>query len=175
MYKFLIVLVTFMTGIFMFSACSSAPPVKQQAYAKLRSERTFENEFPVVWKAIESAFRNFKITDRDPSEVNELEMRKLTERSLETDWVYSESRDKYQEYKVDGFPRKKYLQTRLRYTVKANAVMGGVKVTVAQEEEIERLKSDGTSAGYDSVDNLDSSRSNEIVEKISMAILSSAP
>ena len=106
-------------------ACSSSPAVKEQQYAKLKDSRTFEYEFPVVWRAIEGSFKNYKVTDREPKEVSELELRKLTRRKIETDWVYGESRDKYLEYKINDSPRKKYLQTRLRFTVVASSVMGG--------------------------------------------------
>src|SRR5690349_2685110 len=100
---------------FFFSGCASTPEVKTQAYAKLNNQRTYEYEFPVVWKGIEESLSKFKITDRDPSEATPLEMRKLTRRTLDTDWIYGQSRDKYQEYKVNGSPRKIYLQTRFKY------------------------------------------------------------
>src|SRR4051794_26861716 len=85
-----------------FASCSSAPQMKQQAYAKLTNEHTFEYEFPQVWKAIEDSFHNYHVADRDPSEVDPLEMRKLTKRKLETDWILGQSRDKYVEYQVNG-------------------------------------------------------------------------
>ena len=144
----------------LLSGCSSTRPVKAQAYAKLNSERTFENDLPTVWKAIDATFRNFKIVSRDP---------------FETDWIYSQSRDKYVEYKVNNFPRKQYLQTRLKYLVKANSVMGGVHVEVVTTEEVEKLKENGTPAGYDASESPDSSRANEILEKIQNSILSAAP
>src|SRR4051812_48004118 len=100
-----------------FVGCSSAPAVKQQAYAKLASEHTYEYEFPEVWKAVEASFHNFKVADRDPSDVGPLELKKLTRRKLESDWILGQSRDKYVEYQVNGSPRKQYLQTRLKYTV----------------------------------------------------------
>lgn len=156
------------------SGCASSPQVKTQAYAGLKNTRTFEHEFPVVWKGIESALKNYRITERDPTEVDTLEMAKLKERNLETDWVYSQSRDKYQEYQVNGSPRKKYLQARYKYKVQAKRVMGGTEVVVKTEEEIEKLKSDGASDGFSGVD-ADSSRANEILEKINNAILAAAP
>src|SRR4051794_2781072 len=94
-------------------ACSSGPAVKEQKYAKMLDHRTFEYAFPVVWKGIENVLHNYKVTDRDPADVDPNEMRKLTQRTLETDWIYAESRDKYIEYKVNDSPRKKYLQTRV--------------------------------------------------------------
>jgi hypothetical protein len=145
--------------------------MKSQAYAKLKNERTFENDFSTVWKAIEETFRNYRIKERDPKEVDALEMRKLTKRTLETDWIYGQSRDKYQEYQVNGFPKKVYLQTRFKYELEAKKVMGGIHTTVKIEEEVERLKSDGTPNGYESVDENDTSRANEILDKIQNNIL----
>jgi hypothetical protein len=156
-------------------ACSSTPPVKAEAYAKLQNHRTFEAEFPAVWKAIEEVFRNFKVTDRDPSEVTPLEMKKLDHRTLKTEWSYGKSRDKYQEYKVNGFPRKVFLQERVRYRVDARKVMGGVEVRVDTEEEIERLKADGSSDGFSQADTADTSRADEILNKIGGQILAAPP
>lgn len=158
------------------SACASTPPVKTEAYAQLKNHRTFENDFPTVWKAIEEVFRNTKVTERDPDSVTELELRnKVKERKLKTDWSYGQSRDKYEEYKINDLPKKVFLQERTRFTVDARRVMGGVEVVVQNEEEIEKLNSDGSSAGFHSVDKADSSRADEIVNKISNGILSAPP
>lgn len=167
-----------MKSIFIFAcllsmlSCSSSPKVKQQAYAKLQSSRTFEYDFPTVWKGIEAAFTNYKITDRDPSDVDVNELKNLRERTLKTDWIYAQSRDKYQEYKVNGSPRKQYLQTRLRFEVVAASVMGGVDVKVKPDEEIEKLDKNGKGDGYSSVDHPDTSRAGEVLDKINQAILS---
>lgn len=154
--------------------CSSTREVKTQAYAVLKSHRTYEYEFPVVWKGIEKAVSGLKVTDRDPEEVDPVEMRKLDRRTLETDWVYGQSRDKYVEYKVNDSPRKKYLQTRTRYKVDARSQIGGVDVAVILSEEIERLNEDGSPAGYEGAE-ADSSRASEMLDKIQNAILSAAP
>ena len=169
------ILVTFILLGWIFSGCTSTPALKTQAYAQLKQERIYEYDFPVVWKAIEEVFRNYKITDRDPSTVSVVEMRKINERSLRTDWIYARSRDKYEEYEVNNSPRKIYLQTRLRYQIEAKKQLGGVIVTAHSNEEVERIKSDGTSGGYDSVDNPDTSRTHEILEKIKLAILAAGP
>lgn len=157
------------------SGCSSSPPVKTQAYAQLQSERTFENEFPTVWKAIEETLRNYKVTSRSPENVDPLEMKKLTQRKLETDWVYTKSNDKYHEYKVNGFPRKVYLQSRIRYFLEAKRVMGGVNLKIKSEEEVEKLKDNGTPDGYSRVENPDSARVNDLLNRIQNAILSAPP
>lgn len=156
-------------------SCSSLPSVQRQHYAQLNNAKVFEYEFPVVWKAIEEVFRKNKIISRDPENATPLEMKKLSRRSLETDWVYGQSRDKYIEYSVNGFPRKIYLQTRFKYLVKATQVIGGVSVQVETEEEIERLDKTGKPAGYTSAQDVDTSRAHEILDRIGHTILSSAP
>ena len=157
------------------SGCAGRAPVQKQEYAELPSDRFYEYEFPVVWKAVEKAFQNYKVVDRDPSEVNEVELRKLSERSLETDWLYSESRDKYVEYRVNDVPKRKALEVRIRYKLEAKKVLGGVRVSIKTEEELESLGADGSSHGYSKVDHPDSSRPNELLEKINLAILAANP
>ncbi len=157
------------------SACSSAPKVQQQAYAKLNNEHTFEYEFPDVWKAIEDSFHNYKVEERDPADVDPIEMKNLTKRKLETDWIQGQSRDKYIEYAVNGSPRKQYLQTRVKYTVLADRVIGGTHVLVKTHEEIERLNKDGTSAGWDSTGDVDPSRAAEVLDKIGKSLNARGP
>jgi hypothetical protein len=157
------------------AGCASGPEVKSQAYAKLKDSRVYEYEFPVVWKGIESAFRNYNIVDRDPAEVDPVAMKRLSRRTLETDWIQTQSRDKYVEFKINDVPQKRYLWTRIKYKIVAETTLGGTQVTVRTQEEVERLNANGTSAGYDKVSEVDSSRPSEVLEKIQMAILSAAP
>jgi hypothetical protein len=154
------------------SACASTPDVKKQAYADLREKWTFESELPTVWKGIEKAFENYRVSERDPSEVSQLEMKHLRERTLETDWVIGQSRDKYIEFKVNDLPKKQYLQTRVRFKVRASRVLGGTEVAVHTDEELERLNADGSVKGWEEADTRDTSRTNEMIEKIKLAILS---
>ncbi len=173
-----IILAVFTASLFSltFSACSSGPPVKQEAFAKLKNQRTFEYEFPAVWKAIEEVLRNYRIVDRDPKEVDANEMRRLRHRTLETDWVYTKSNDKYVEFKVNDLPRKIYLQTRLRYKIDVQSVLGGVQVTVNTDEEVERLKDDGQPNGWDkSDDDKDSARASDLLDRINMGVLAAPP
>jgi len=156
-------------------ACSSSPQIKQDKYAKLSDHRTFEYGMPYVWGGIENVFKGYAIKERDPDDVTEKELESLKERKLETDWSYTQSRDKYYEYKVNGSPRRKNLQMRIRYEIVAKAVLGGVDVSVKTTEELEKLKKDGTSDGYSKVSEVDSSRPAEILEKINLAILSAVP
>jgi hypothetical protein len=158
--------------ILSFSGCSSTPGVKSQAYAKLQNERTYEYDFPTVWKGIEEAVRKYKVTDRDPKEVGIIEMKSLTQRSLETDWIYTQSRDKFYEFQVNHSPRKIYLQSRFKYTIDAKRVLGGVHVKINTDEEIERLNMNGTPAGYASSDEPDPNRAGEFLDKIKLSILS---
>ena len=157
------------------TGCSHSPEVKQEAYAKLATQKTFESDMPTTWKAIEDTFHNFKVMDRNPNKIDNFEMKKLTKRTLETDWIYGQSRDKYVNYLVNGTPRHKNLQTRVKYVVTAATQIGGVDVSVETREEIERLKSDGSPDGFDTVDDVDPSRPSEILNKIQNSLLSAAP
>src|SRR5258708_5324090 len=107
----------------LLTACSHSPIVKTQNYAALREQRTFEYALPAVWHGIEDSLKDAKVTRRDPSDP--VEIANLTERTLETDWIYDQSRDKYQEYFVNESPRKKYLKARFRYEVVAESIVGG--------------------------------------------------
>lgn len=156
-------------------ACSSGPPIKSQAYAKLNERRTYEYEIPVVMRGIEKALSGLKVVRRDPEEVTDLEARKLTSRRYETDWIYGQSRDKYVEYTVNDSPRRKLLQTRYKFTIEALSRIGGTDVSVRLTEEIERLKEDGTPADYVNSDEPDTSRVAEMLEKIQLGILMAPP
>jgi hypothetical protein len=154
-----------------FSSCSSAPEVKQEDYAKLKDARMFEYEFPVVWRAIEDALHGYVVTNRDPNKVDIVEMKKIRQRTIDTDWVYSRSTEKYIEYKVNDSPRKIYLQTRIRYHLTARTVLGGVEVAVDPQEEIEKLKDDGSSQGFVTPDNPDRALASTMLDKINQAIM----
>lgn len=154
-----------------FSSCSSAPEVKQEEYAKLKDARMYEYEFPVVWKAIEDTLRGYVVTSRDPNKVGIVEMKKIRQRTIDTDWVYSRSTEKYLEYKVNDSPRKIYLQTRTRYHLIARTVLGGVEVTVDPQQEIEKLREDGSSEGFVAADNPDRSLANAMLDKINQSLL----
>lgn len=159
--------------IVMITSCSSGPEVKSQEYAKLKSEHTFDYGFAEVWKGIEKALAKNKIIERDPDDVNETELKKLTERTLETDWVNSRSNDKFISYKHNNLPKKKYLQVRFKYLVSAKSTLGGTHVSVQLKEQVEQLYPDGTPLAWVNTDEPDSARSNDLIEKIRLAILSS--
>lgn len=157
--------------------CASTQPVKTQAYAELRHQKTLESDLPVVWKALEAAMDNYKIIDRSPGGdlKTDKDWQDVERRTLKTDWIYGLSRDKYVEFKVNDFPRKQYLQTRFRFRVEAKRVMGGTQLTVDMDEQIEKLEASGKSAGYDDVEHPDSSRANGLIEKVEQSILSAPP
>lgn len=166
-------LAAFVVFVLLFqSGCSSTREVKRQKYAKLRTDRTFEYGFPKVWKAIENAMRNYRIIERDPEDVNEVELKRLRDRRAITDWVYARSNDKFVSYQVNGFPRKKYLQMRFKFDILAATVIGGTYVSVGMVEEIQELDEDGKSAGYTEVDDPDTHRMNHLLDRINQAILS---
>lgn len=157
----------------MAAGCASGGgKVEKQAYAKLQGSSTLEYDFPAVWKGIEAAVRGQKVVERDPEEVDPIEMKNLTHRKLETDWVYTRSTEHFQAYKVNGLPRKTYLQARVRYKIDAQSVMGGTQVSVRVDQEIEKLKEDGRSDGYSPVDEVSSNVAAEMLEKIRLAVLS---
>lgn len=168
-------LLTFSLLCLSMAGCSSLPPVQKQRYADLRSSKTFDFDLPVVWKGIERTFENYRVAERDPANVDTLEMRKIPKRTLETDWVYSQSRDKFVEYRMNDLPQRKYLQVRLKYKVLAERTLGGTQVGVHLDEEVENLRADGTSQGFSATEVPDTSRSNEILEKIQGAILAAQP
>ncbi len=146
---------------FALSACSSGPEIKQQQYAKLSNTKEFEEAYEVVWKAIVSATEEYKLEKKDAAKGE-----------LLTDWVYTTSNEKYFEYKINGFPRKHYLQTRYRVSIKATKQLGSVKVTVDPIEEVEQLKSDGGFDKWKTSDEPDSTRSADMLQKIELKILS---
>ena len=95
--------------LFLFTgavSCSHSAPVKSQAYAALQSKKTFEYDFPTVWKGIEAAVHQYQVTDRDPSDVDPLELKKITQRSLDTDWIYSQSRTSTRSTRSTACPKR---------------------------------------------------------------------
>lgn len=151
--------------------CSTATKkegLQRHAYATQSDRRTFENEFPQVWKAVEAAVDGMPVAKRDVG--------KATEHTLETEWVVDESREKYYRYQVNGSPRQKKLKSRFKYVITAQSVVGGTEVRIKTTEEIERLKKDGTSDGFSSVDprEVDTSRQGELLDRIGATLLTAS-
>lgn len=149
-----------LAALSMAPACSG-PGYKRQDYAKLSNTKVFEDEFPMVWRGVKAAVAEYKLEEEDSEEGR-----------IHTDWIYSTSTEKYLEYTVNGFPRKRYLQTRYKFLITAEKEIGGVKVTVNPEEEVENLKSDGSFESWKDVSEPDSSRANEMLRAIELKILS---
>ncbi len=154
------------------TGCSSSQKVGRQSYAELKTEQTFEESFEMVWSAVEVALKDHRVIERDPEEVDVNELKKLDERSLRTDWIYARSNDKFVTYKINDLPKKKYLQTRFRYKLEVERVMGGTLVRVLTDEEVETLDDKGEATGYDEVETIDSSRPNRLLKDIKNALLS---
>ena len=152
--------------------CSSFPEVRTLAYAKLKTEEVFEYDFPVVWNAIEASIRSYSVLERTPAEISPVELKQLNQRTLKTDWIYSQSRNKYQEYVINGIPKKTYLQSRHRFTILAHKTLGGVRVSIRLDEEVQKLKYDGTTSDYSPAGEVDTSRSSELLNKIKFSLLS---
>jgi hypothetical protein len=147
------------------------PEVMVQAYAPLKNYAIFEYEFPTVWKAIEETVRKHQVKQRNPSEVSAVELKHLAHRELQTDWIFSQSRSKYQVFRINDFPKRVYLQNRYQYQLHANRVIGGVRVEVLVSEEVERLKEDGSSYGFSKAGDPDPSIANDLLKKIQSNIL----
>lgn len=144
-----------------FIACSTSPNVKKQQYATLSNSKDFEEEYSKVWKAIVVATEDMKIVDKDADKGK-----------METEWIYSTSSEQYVEFKVNGFPRKHYIQSRYKYFISAEKMMGKVQVTVSTKQEIEKMKSDGTFDSWVNADVPDSSRAAELINSIEFKLLS---
>lgn len=140
-------------------ACSTG--YKTQEYAKLPNSKVFEEEYETVWKGIVLAFEEYKLEEQDKDAGR-----------LKTDWIYSTSNEKYIEYQVNGFPRKRYLQTRYKLNLSAEKHLGGVRVAITPEEEVEALKSDGTFDSWKEVSEFDTIRANDALRNVELKILS---
>ena len=167
-----IVLPSLLLLVFTLGCSSSGLRVKKQAYAPLAQEKTYPYSFPQVWKALEESVRRMKVVSRHPENPSPQEMKKLRERSLKTDWVYTLSRDKYHEVLVNDLPQRINLRTRVQFHIIVSQVVGGVRVQVKPEEEIEIMNNDGSSAGYEATEQLDTSRTYEMLQKIELNLLS---
>ena len=153
--------ILFYFGLIFFAACSSSPKVKKQQYAVLSNSKEFEEEFSTVWKGILAATEEFKIVDKEADKG-----------TMETEWIYSTSTEQYVEFTVNGFPRKHYIQSRYKYFINADKMMGKVKVTVSTRQEIEKMKSDGNFDSWIESDTPDSSRAAELINAIEFKMLS---
>lgn len=142
------------------SGCSSGPEVKRQQYAVLQNSKDFEEDYKVVWKSAVEALSEYKVEKMEEDDG-----------ILRTDWVTSTSTEKYFEYKVNGFPRKKYLQVRYKIDIALTKKLGSVNVAVNPHEQVEQVKDDGSFSSWTDSDQADSSRASDILSKIELKIL----
>jgi hypothetical protein len=149
--------------------CAHPLPYKQTAYAKLKSEWTIEQDFARTWKGIEASLSGLKVTERDPDEVDEKEWATLKERTAETDWINSRSRDKYVEVRINDSPSRRYLQTRYRFRILATKHLAGTHVVVQVQEQVEGIDASGESTGFTDTEDTDTSLAREMIEKIKNA------
>jgi uncharacterized lipoprotein len=145
--------------VLLSSGCASS--YKKQAYSKQRMQKDFEEEYNLVWKASLKALEEYKLTEKE-----------IDSGKIETDWIYSTSNDKYVEYKVNGFPRKKYLRVRYKLVLSIEKLTEKVSIAVDSKEEIEELKSDGSFDSWDSVSDIDTARASALLKDIELKILS---
>lgn len=150
-----------LTSAMLFATGCSSAKYKTQEYAKLSNTKDFEDEYKSVWRGVIDALSEFKIEEKDQDEGK-----------VVSDWIYTTSNDKFLEYNVNGFPRRKYLQTRLKYLVTIEKQMGKNTVTVDLDEEIEALRSDGSFDTWKKVSEIDSTRANDMLKTIELKILS---
>jgi hypothetical protein len=160
------------TGL--MSGCSHSPQFSKKAYAENRTSRQFEYEMQDVWKAIEKVVEKKKVLERDPNKVDAGDWGQLRERSMELDWSYGQSRDKYKSYVVNSIPKQQPLGVRVKYSLVVKKTFGGATVEVVTQEEIEDLDEYGVSKGYFPTDQVDSSRAAEILDQIANALLAAS-
>lgn len=147
-------LIATVTGL---SGCSSGPAIKKQQYANLQTSKVLEYDFEQVWKGIGDALAEYRLKDKDDKDG-----------TLSTDWVYSTSSDKYISVMVNQQPRRKYLQARYRFHILAKRQIIGVLVDVKMDEEVEQLSSEGAFQSWKSIEELDTKRAHDILEKIEL-------
>lgn len=140
------------------SGCATSE-YRKQAYAEQQTSRTMEYEFARVWRGMKDALTEFRIEESNESKG-----------VMTTDWAYSTSQDKYVEIVVNQQPRRKYLQTRFKFEVSARKQPIGVLVDVKMNEEIERLKDDGSFQSWDHVPEPDTARAHELLQNIERRI-----
>jgi hypothetical protein len=143
-------------------SCRSNTPYSTQDYAVLKNSKEFEFEYSKVWDAIKTACAIYSVRQSNSEKG-----------LLETDWVVTTSSEKYFEYTVNGFPRKKYLQIRLRYLITAQRQLGSVLVTVELDEEVENLDENGEFAGWRAARFADAQKPAQLIEQIELKLLSS--
>jgi|GEM_PF-704447 len=154
--------------------CSHSPQFSKKAYAENRTSRQFEYEMQDVWKALEKVVEKKKVLERDPNKVDAGDWGQLRERSMELDWSYGQSRDKYKSYVVNSIPKQQPLGVRVKYSLVVKKAFGGATVDVVTQEEIEDLDEYGVSKGYFPTDQVDSSRAAEILDQIANALLAAS-
>ncbi len=143
------------------SGCSSGPQAKTQDYAELTNTKTLEHDFDVVWKGTKKALSDYRIEEADEEDG-----------LIVTDWAYSTSARRYVEVKVNGMPRRKYLQTRYKYKVYVKRQIVGTQVQVNLNEQVENINNDGIFKGWSDAEEPDSARENETLKNIERTILS---
>ena len=156
------------------SGCAHSPEFSKKAYAENRASRQFEYEMQDVWKALEKVVEKKKVLERDPNKVDAGDWSQLRERTLELDWAYSQSRDKYKSYTVNSIPKQQPLGVRVKHSFIVKKAFGGAEVEIQTQEEIEDLDEYGVSKGYFPTAQVDSSRSAELLDQIANALLSAS-
>lgn len=162
---------TTLGSVLLGTGCASSPtvPMTRARYASLKNEKFLPNDVAAVWKAVEGVTANYKIAWMEAPDPNA--------RALETDWIYTRSRDKHDSVRIAGEVKNFPLESRIRFKIMAHGVLGGTEIRVETSEEIEKLGLNGRSKGYEAVarSEEDTSRASDLLDKISLALISPHP
>lgn len=136
------------------SACSTSSTQKgkygeEKNAAKYTSTYDFVESPEKVLRSAKTVLENWT-RESDPPTSRAI---KEDDTSMETGWIYGQSKDKFVEYKHNNIPRRKTLAVRRKYKYTAVPSLSGSQISLSVEEELEQvdLKS-GERTGWKSVD-----------------------
>jgi len=127
-------------SLLLLNACAQKNIAKEKVeknQPKFSSSHSFENSIKEVKSAAEKVLQNYLENNQNPmsdAAKIEKEMNKIS-----VGWVYSEAKDKYIEYKMNGFPKRKTLKVRRKYSFSLNPSLAGTDVEIIIQEELENI------------------------------------
>jgi|GEM_PF-1125483 len=152
-------------------ACTSAPSLKRQKYARYPSERSFKYSLPEVTKAVKKSLQEHKIL----IDFHEDPMPSKTSKplKLQTDWIEAMSPEQYQIHQINQSTTKLYLKSRLKYTIYLEKTAFATLVKIETQQQVQPLSEQGELLNYKD-SNPDSTFAHELLEKIQKALLEEA-
>jgi hypothetical protein len=133
------ILLSLFTAVTLFTACASnsqnARYAQEKNAPKFGNVRSYVEKPDAVMRAARAALDDLS-RESDPPVISSI---KSDEESVRTGWVYSESKAKYVEYKVDGKPGRKPLRVRRKYSYTVTPSFTGSQVILGAEEEVVQL------------------------------------